>query len=585
VATPTHSSVMTCDRTARPPEFLIAFVIPTPDLGYALQMQRRTSTIHTALLLTAGLACADSGQSDDGLASSDATTVGSETDGGESGTDESETDTGGAVVCGDGVVDDSEECDAAAMNGANSTCTPDCLINICGDGYAFLDGLEICDDGNDIDTDACLTNCVLATCGDGFIQAGLETCDDGNAVGGDGCSSECIEQKVVDVALGGNHTCALLSTGNVRCWGNGAEGRLGYGNTDDIGDDEHPASAGDVDVGGTVVQITAGYAHTCAVLDAGQVRCWGIGYAGGLGYPGLDAVGDDETPASVGDVVVGGPVVQVSAGENHTCALLDNGKVRCWGDGAYGQLGYGNTNAIGDNENPSVAGDVIVGYDAVQIAAGDYHTCALLDNGAVRCWGPGSYGRLGHGNTLSIGDDEAPALHGSIPIDGIAVQVTAGSAQTCVRLDTNDVRCWGDNLFGALGYPDVDYLGDNEFPTAVTTVEVGGQVIDISAGAYHTCAITEVGEGRCWGNASLGQLGYGNIENIGDDENPAIAGDVQIDGTAVRVVAGSGVTCAILSTGILRCWGNNDVGQLGLSSTENIGDDELPTSVDPVQVF
>jgi cysteine-rich repeat protein len=548
-------------------------------------MQRRTSTIH-ALLMISGLACADSGEPDDGLASADATTAGSETDGGESGTEESETDTGVAAVCGDGEVDDGEECDAAAMNGANSTCTPDCLINICGDGYAFLDGLETCDDGNDIDTDACLTSCVLATCGDGFIQSGVETCDDGNAVGGDGCSSECIEQKVVDVALGNFHSCAVLSTGNVRCWGTGFSGQLGYGNTNDIGDDEHPASAGDVDVGGTVVQITAGNSHTCALLDAGQVRCWGTSSFGELGYPGLYAVGDDETPASVGDVAVGGTVIQISAGMFHTCALLDTGKVRCWGDNVSGQLGYGNTDGIGDDENPSVAGDVIVGYDAVQIAAGKDHTCALLNNGAVRCWGNGSYGQLGHGNTLSIGDNEAPALHGSIPIDGIAVQVTVGTYHTCVRLDGADVRCWGSNSFGALGYPDVaDSLGDNEPPTEVGTVEVGGPVVDISADGNHTCTVTEVGGVRCWGSAGVGQLGYGNTENIGDDEIPAIAGDVQIDGAAVRVVAGAASTCALLATGILRCWGRNNFGQLGLASTETIGDDELPTSVDPVQVF
>lgn len=533
--------------------------------------------------MISGLACADSG--DDGLASTDATTEGSDTDTGESGTTESETDTGGAV-CGDGVVDDGEECDAAEMNDANSTCTPECLINICGDGYAFLDGLETCDDGNDIDTDACLTNCVLATCGDGFIQASVETCDDGNIVGGDGCSSECIEQKVVGVALGNFHTCAVLSTGNVRCWGTGFSGQLGYGNTNNIGDDEHPASAGDVDVGGTVVQITAGNSHTCALLDAGQVRCWGTSLFGELGYPGLYAVGDDETPASMGDVAVGGTVIQISAGMFHTCALLDTGKVRCWGDNYIGQLGYGNTDVIGDDENPSVAGDVIVGSDVAQIAAGKNHTCALLNNGGVRCWGDGSYGRLGHGNTLSIGDNEAPAFHGSIPIDGTAAQVTVGIYHTCVRLDGTDVRCWGFNAFGALGYPDVaDSLGDNELPTAMGTVAIGAPVVEISANGNHTCTVTEVGGVRCWGSGGLGQLGYGNTENIGDDENPAIVGDVQIDGTAVRVVAGTASTCALLATGILRCWGRNDVGQLGLASTETIGDDELPTSVDPVQVF
>jgi hypothetical protein len=128
--------------------------------------------------------------------------------------------------------------------------------------------------------------------------------------------------------LGGLHTCVLLESGSVRCWGNADEfsllygGRLGYGNSEDIGDDETPASAGDVDVGAPVVSLVAGETHTCALLVGGAVRCWG---SGPLGY------GNDE-----------------------------GGAIRCWGRANYGQLGYANIVMIGDDETPASDGDVMV---------------------------------------------------------------------------------------------------------------------------------------------------------------------------------------------------------------------------------
>ncbi len=165
---------------------------------------------------------------------------------------------------------------------------------------------------------------------------------------------------MVQIAAGDSHTCALLNTGAIRCWGFGNYGRLGYGNTNKIGDNETPASAGDVTVGGKVTQIDTGPDHTCVLLDTGAVRCWGAGSGGQLGYGNTNNIGDDETPASAGDVNVGGKVTQTVAGQAHSCALLDTGAVRCWGAGGYGALGYSNKNDIGDNETPASAGDVPV---------------------------------------------------------------------------------------------------------------------------------------------------------------------------------------------------------------------------------
>ena len=127
-------------------------------------------------------------------------------------------------------------------------------------------------------------------------------------------------------------------------------------------------------------------------------------------------VGDDETPALAGRVDVGEEVVHLAAGQTHNCALLQHGRVRCWGAGEHGRLGYANTNNVGDDETPASAGDVNVGGEVTQLAAGGFHTCALLSNGCVRCWGLSDHGQLGYGNRTSVGDDEAPATAGCVSV-------------------------------------------------------------------------------------------------------------------------------------------------------------------------
>jgi alpha-tubulin suppressor-like RCC1 family protein len=165
----------------------------------------------------------------------------------------------------------------------------------------------------------------------------------------------------VAVSAGEHHSCALLGTGAVRCWGNNEAGQLGYATTNPIGDDELPSAAGDVVVGGGAVQISTAHGMTCALLATGAVRCWGQGDGGALGYGNTRSVGDDESPASVGDVNVGAPVAEVSAGGSHTCALLGNGNVRCWGFGG-AAFGYLRSDAIGDDEAPATAGDIVLGF-------------------------------------------------------------------------------------------------------------------------------------------------------------------------------------------------------------------------------
>jgi alpha-tubulin suppressor-like RCC1 family protein len=391
---------------------------------------------------------------------------------------------------------------------------------------------------------------------------------------------------VLQLASGSAHTCALLDGGRVRCWGWGLYGVLGYGNEQNVGDNETPASMGDVNVGGKVIQIAAGANHTCAVLEGGRVRCWGWGIGAQLGYGNVENVGDNEVPADVGDVDVGGKVVQIGAGDQHTCVLLETGAVRCWGSGDRGQLGYANTNMIGDDEKPSSAGDVNVGGKVVEIAVGGANTCARLESGAIRCWGPNLYGQLGYGNTKNIGDDETPAWAGNVDVGGPVAQVSFGTQFACAILVGGSLRCWGTSPNGQLGYGNIKAIGDDEAPSTAGDVNVGAKVLRVNAGDYHTCAIVEGNALRCWGRNDLGQLGYGHTRDIGDDEVPATAGDVNVGGPVVQVEVGGATTCALLVGGHVRCWGGDVGGALGYGRPLGgpIGDDETPATAGDVPV-
>ena len=245
-----------------------------------------------------------------------------------------------------------------------------------------------------------------------------------------------------------------------------------------------------------------------------------------------------ETPASVASANLGAGRVamQVAAGASHTCALLDNGTVRCWGLNANGQLGYGNATTIGDNETPGSVGTVNlgVGRTAVAISAGGYHSCALLDNGTVRCWGQDAFGQTGESNPSSpdftkiIPGEVAPVELG---VDRTAVEISAGGYHTCALLDDGTVRCWGQNVDGQLGYGHTNTIGDNETPGSVGPVDLGGHTaIAIASGGYHTCALLDNGTVECSGLNSSGQLGYGKTANIGDNETPASVGTVSLAG-------------------------------------------------------
>ncbi|HET6585081.1 MAG TPA: hypothetical protein VFG69_16605, partial [Nannocystaceae bacterium] len=421
-------------------------------------------------------------------------------------------------------------------------------------------------------------------CGDGVVDDG-EDCDDGDGVDGDGCDADCTDSETIVVATGGEHTCALLDTGLVRCWGEAGTGALGLGNLADIGDDELPGVVDPVELDGVAVRLATGYRHSCALLDGGAVRCWGEGQFAQLGTGALANIGDDELPTAIAPVDVGGPATQLVTGFFHTCVVLEGGDVRCWGAGIDGQLGYGNTDSIGDDELPSAVGPVDTGGAVVQLATGLHHTCALLEGGDVRCWGASAEGQLGYGTTESFGDDEPASAAGLVDVGGTVTQIVAGGFHTCALLEGGAVRCWGRGLQGQLGYGSIATIGDDELPSAVGPVDTDGIVTQLAAGYFHTCALLDSGAVRCWGFGGFGELGTADTIDIGDDELPTAVAPVDVGGDVVQIATTNDHVCALLDTTGLRCWGLGASGRLGYGDSDDIGDDEAPSAAGDVQVF
>jgi len=348
------------------------------------------------------------------------------------------------------------------------------------------------------------------------------------------------------ITAGRNHTCALLNTGAVKCWGSNSNGQLGDGTTTNK---KTPTAVSGLS--SDVTAITAGREGTCALLATGAVKCWGWNLYGQLGD---GTTTDRKTPTDVSGLSSG--VTAITAGTRHTCALLATGAVHCWGDNSDGQLGDGTTT---DRHTPTpVTG---LSSDVTAITAGHNHTCALLATGAVECWGYNEYGQLGDGTT----DDRLTPT----AVTGLSSGVTAISASrfhTCALLTTGALNCWGDNTYGHLGDGTTD---DRLTPTAVTGLS--GGVTAITAETFHTCALLATGAVECWGYNEYGQLGDNTTANRLTPT--AVTG---LSSGVTAITAGRWHTCALLATGALTCWGDNTYGHLGDNTTTHR---KTPTAV------
>lgn len=320
-----------------------------------------------------------------------------------------------------------------------------------------------------------------------------------------------------------------------------------------------------------LIQVSAGADNSCAVLDDGSLRCWGSDLDGQLGdgpflSDGERFVGDDEMVVARPAVPVGARVVQVDVGEDHVCALTETGAVRCWGFSRAGALGHPGVISLGFDDLAADRGDVPLGATATQIVVGAGHSCALTVDGAVRCWGAGSSGQLGTGSTDDVGDDEAPSSVGDVALGAVAHRLAAGAAHTCAVTEDLTLKCWGWGLSGQLGYGGIDDIGDDELPSAAAEVPLDTFVVDAVAGGRFTCALTADAAARCWGAADEGQLGNGDASPIGDDEDASQAAMPAVGAPITALAAGSAHACATTDAGAVRCWGRNISGQAGASS-------------------
>ena len=375
---------------------------------------------------------------------------------------------------------------------------------------------------------------------------------------------------VVQVTTGGSHACALLDTGQVRCWGADNVGQLGDG-----GKTAGPVRSEPVTVLGVtgvrplsgVTQISAGQFHTCAALQTTRTVCWGINVDGQLG-DGSTILGRSR-PVFVRNLDTTDPqldIVQVDAASSHTCAVLTNGQARCWGDNTFGQL----ANPVASFPYPRVVRNgkgtgPLMGVE--QISTARDHTCAVVGGGQLRCWGQNGSGQLGDGTTE----------HRSLPIVVLGVtgqtltgvtQVGLGTATSCARRASGRAVCWGSGSGGSLGDGTDD---DSLRPTVVADTAGDDDLLDVGAvnfGETHGCALLASRQMRCWGNNLQGQLGNGT-----EDESFFPVVTLNPVGTAaLRNVAqfdtGSSITCAALLNGQARCWGEGNSGQLGNGDLE-----------------
>jgi alpha-tubulin suppressor-like RCC1 family protein len=361
------------------------------------------------------------------------------------------------------------------------------------------------------------------------------------------------------------------------------------------------------DAGGTCstwvpvpAELTAGSEHSCARYDNGAVKCWGYNDYGQLGLEDASTRADEAN--EMGDALPfvqlgkGARAARLVAGAQHTCALLDDGSVKCWGDNADGALGLGDSANRGDE--PGEMGDNLpavklgTGKKAVALARGAFHGCAVLDDGTVKCWGANGVGQLGLGDDLSRGDnpnemgDKLPAV--DLGTGKKVVSVACGTFHSCARLTDGSVKCWGLNSDGQLGLGDTASRGDapNQMGNALAAVSLGAgkKVVDLAAGNAFTCALLDDGAVKCWGYNGSGQLGLGDTAPRGDEHADGMGGqdelgeklpavDLGAGKKATALAVGANHACARLNDQTLKCWGLNESGQLGIGTTLNRGDE------------
>ncbi len=330
--------------------------------------------------------------------------------------------------------------------------------------------------------------------------------------------------EITQLSLSNVSSCALTSTGAMKCWGSNSYGQIGT-----LASNQQKTPSDVPGFTNNISAIAVGDSRMCALTTAGEVKCIGNGVADS-NNPGISA-----------------GAISISSGYANSCALMSYGGVKCWGDNWTGQLGSGTW----VNTSPAVnVKGLTSGVTA--ITSGIMHSCALLSSGSVKCWGANNYGQLGDGTTSNRNE---PAQVSGLT-SGV-VSISGGYEHTCAVLTNGEVKCWGRNGYGELGD------GTTTNRNVPTSVKVDGQPISgiasISGGLRHTCAITTGGAAKCWGYNALASLGNGTLT---DSLTPVNV--VGLGSGVLSIEAGKGfATCATVTGSSVMCWGHSWAGNVG----------------------
>ena len=339
-------------------------------------------------------------------------------------------------------------------------------------------------------------------------------------------------QEVKTIALGNYHTCVLTTGREVKCQGLNVKTQV-------VGDFK---------------AVVAGDFYTCLLTTSGGVKCMGKNNFGQLGD---GTTIDREILVDV--VGLTGGVSALVAGDNHTCALMTGGGVKCWGRNYFGQLGGGTT---AYSLVPVNVDGLTDGVSA--LVAGSDHTCAFMLAGGIKCWGANEAGQLGDGSLLN--------RLKPVDIVGLSDDVTAlaaGFAHTCTLDSQGQVMCWGDNSHEQLGDGNpVVHIA----PAIVQGLDIG--IVKIAAGNGYTCALTSKGVVKCWGRNDFGQIGGFTTE---DSSTPIDV--IGLPSGVVDVAAGNNHNCTIMQNGRVRCWGMTEYGYSGSETEYGIQADATPTAI------
>lgn len=344
----------------------------------------------------------------------------------------------------------------------------------------------------------------------------------------------------------------------------------------------------------TLSDNSADSAHLCSVMNDGSVICLGSNSVGELGLGHLVHKGSGIGPMSATALEPVARIkdsVAVSSGLSFSCAQSATGTVKCWGQNNYGQLGVGDTTPRGDDITDLTSDWANVslgaGLTAKKITSGVTHSCALLNDKTVKCWGRNNVGQLGIGSTTSQGHNGTTLGANMLrPVHGLGdiADIATGGDSTCAISEAGRAKCWGLNSQGQLGVGDTINRGTtlDSMGSALPDLDLGSgyKILSIRMGRTHSCGVLERQfDGRrrlkCWGQNNYGQLGLGHTTNIGVSAGqmgsflPEVALGDDFDVFDVALTNTS--TCALALDGRAKCWGRNNVGQLGMMNTTDLG--------------